>query len=124
MSQVGCRLAVASMAKMSRPRTGSTREKKASRCGRGGTAGAIMIESPQQAGAARKPRTAPEVSSEKRCAGVVEDVTDADDFTERLAVAPIRLPVCLNKPRAPADTLSRLEKRNIAAQSALHEGGR
>src|SRR5262245_15916486 len=105
MSQVGCRLAVASMAKISRPRTGSTREKKASRCGRGGTAGVAtsMIESPQQAGAAREPRTAPQVSSEKRCDGVVEDVTDADDFTERLAVAPIRLPVCLNKLRAPAD---------------------
>ena len=78
---------------------------------------------PQQAGAARKPRTAPEVGSKKRRDRVVEDAGDADNLTQRLAVAPIRLPVCPHKPRALANACGRFEERNVAAQNFLHEGG-
>jgi hypothetical protein len=60
---------------------------------------------------------------EKRRNGVVENAGDADDFAERPTVAPVRLPVCPNKPRAPANTLSRREKRNIAVQDICHQDG-
>ena len=53
---------------------------------------------------------------------VVSSLGNADDFTERPAVVPICLPVRTHKPRAPANALSRLEKRNIAAQNTFHEG--
>src|SRR5271166_703328 len=49
MSQVGCRLAVASSAKIKRPRGGSTFAKKASMCLRVGMVGVVVMNPPMMA---------------------------------------------------------------------------